>query len=40
MDKNLEAYKTIGEVVEILNLNSKQKKINNYSLNKILGEKI
>ena len=27
MDKNFEAYKTIGEVVEILSLNSKQKKL-------------
>ena len=27
MDKNFEAYKTIGEVVEILSLNSTQKKL-------------
>ena len=27
MDKNFEAYKTIGEVVEILSLSSKQEKL-------------
>ena len=40
ISKSTNAYKTIGEVVEILGLKSKEKEIIANSYNKILGKRI
>ena len=40
MNKDPNAYKTIGEVAKILGLNSQKKKNDTNSYNKILGKRI